>query len=87
MEQELTNIAETLAKEMKAPVEIISEAGGNMKRVALPPGWTLVWDKGPYVGMGDLNFPFKLTHEEVYIVGDKQLWAGKRRFHRRVRVD
>lgn len=42
MEQELSNIAETLAKEMKAPVEIISEAGGNLKRVALPPGWTLV---------------------------------------------
>ena len=42
MEQEMTNIAETLAKEMKAPVEIISEAGGNLKRVALPPGWTLV---------------------------------------------
>lgn len=39
---------------------------------------TLVWDKGPYVGMGDLNFPFKLTHEEVYIVGDKRLWAGRR---------
>ncbi len=42
MENELTNIAETLAKEMKAPVEIISETAGNMKRVALPPGWTLV---------------------------------------------
>jgi uncharacterized protein YfdQ (DUF2303 family) len=42
MEQEITNIAETLAKEMKAPVEIISEAAGNVKRVALPPGWTLV---------------------------------------------
>ncbi|MCR4300232.1 MAG: YfdQ family protein [Sulfuricaulis sp.] len=42
MDQELSNIAETLAKEMKAPIEIISEAGGNMKRVALPPGWTLV---------------------------------------------
>lgn len=42
MDQELSNIAETLAKEMKAPVEIISEAGGNLKRIALPPGWTLV---------------------------------------------
>lgn len=42
MEQELSNIAETLAKEMKAPTEIISEAGGNIKRVAMPPGWTLV---------------------------------------------
>lgn len=42
MDQELTNIAETLAKEMKAPIEIISEANGNMKRVALPPGWNLI---------------------------------------------
>lgn len=39
---ELSNIAETLAREMKAPTEIISEPAGNMKRLALPPGWTLV---------------------------------------------
>lgn len=39
---------------------------------------TLVWDKGPYVGMGDLSFPWKLTHEEIYIVGDKSRWRGKR---------
>ena len=39
--QELSNIAETLAKEMKHPIEIISEPGGNIKRVALPPGWKL----------------------------------------------
>ena len=38
---ELTNLAETLAREMKAPIEIISEPGGNIKRVALPPGWKL----------------------------------------------
>jgi len=37
-----SNIAETLAREMKQPVEIISNNGGNRKRVALPPGWTLV---------------------------------------------
>ena len=42
LEQDLSNIAATLAKEMKAPIEIISESGGNIKRVALPPGWTLV---------------------------------------------
>ncbi len=42
MESELSNIAATLAQEMKAPVEIISEPAGNMKRAALPPGWTLV---------------------------------------------
>jgi DNA modification methylase len=39
---------------------------------------TLVWDKGPYVGMGDLSFPWKLTHEEIYITGDKSRWTGKR---------
>ena len=38
---QLPNIAETLAREMKEPVEIISEQKGNLKRVALPPGWTL----------------------------------------------
>lgn len=41
-EQELSNIAETLAREMKQPIEIISEPSGNLKRVALPPNWTLV---------------------------------------------
>jgi DNA modification methylase len=39
---------------------------------------TLVWDKGPYVGMGDLAFPWKLTHEEIYITGAKARWIGKR---------
>jgi DNA modification methylase len=39
---------------------------------------TLVWSKGPMVGMGDLAFPWKLTHEEIYILGDKTLWHGKR---------
>lgn len=39
--QEITNIAETLAREMKYPLEIISEPAGNIKRVALPPGWKL----------------------------------------------
>lgn len=38
---EKTNIAETLAREMKQPIEIASEPGGNIKRVALPPGWKL----------------------------------------------
>jgi hypothetical protein len=39
---------------------------------------TLVWSKGPFVGMGDLSFPWKLTHEEIYIIGDKHLWVGNR---------
>ena len=39
---------------------------------------TLIWSKGPFVGMGDLDFPWKLTHEEIYILGDKSIWTGKR---------
>lgn len=41
MENLETNLAETLARELKQPIEIISEPGGNLKRVALPPGWKL----------------------------------------------
>ena len=40
-QEEMSNIAETLAREMKQPIEIIREPGGNIKRVALPPGWKL----------------------------------------------
>jgi DNA modification methylase len=39
---------------------------------------TLVWSKGPMVGMGDLAFPWKITHEEIYILGSKSAWSGKR---------
>ncbi len=35
------NIAETLAKELKKPFEIAGAAFQNVRRVALPPGWTL----------------------------------------------
>ncbi len=37
----IANLAETLAREMKTPLEIASEPNGNIKRVALPPGWKL----------------------------------------------
>lgn len=40
--QEMNNLAETLAREMKKPIEIISEPQANTKRVALPPGWQMV---------------------------------------------
>jgi DNA modification methylase len=30
----------------------------------------LIWSKGEHVGMGDLNFPWKLCHEEIYLSGD-----------------
>ena|ERR1700722_18998003 len=36
----------------------------------------LIWDKGPAFGMGDLSFPWKMSHEEIYIGG--QGWSGHR---------
>lgn len=36
----------------------------------------LIWDKGPAFGMGDLQFPWKPSFEEVYILGKG--WSGKR---------
>ncbi|SDR52722.1 DUF2303 family protein [Paraburkholderia tuberum] len=36
-----TNIAETLAREMKTPIEIGSDAAGALRRIALPPNWNL----------------------------------------------
>ena len=37
---------------------------------------TLVWDKGPAFGMGDLSFPWKPSFELVFIGGPG--WQGKR---------
>lgn len=37
---------------------------------------TLVWDKGPAFGMGDLSFPWKPSWELIYIRG--QAWTGTR---------
>lgn len=35
------NIAETLAREMKTPIEIGSNPDSNVRRIATPPGWNL----------------------------------------------
>jgi len=37
---------------------------------------TLIWDKGPAFGMGDLSFPWKASFEEIYILGKG--WNGTR---------
>jgi DNA modification methylase len=37
---------------------------------------TLVWDKGPAFGMGDLKFPWKGSFELIYVRGS--LWSGRR---------
>jgi DNA modification methylase len=50
---------------------------GSLKRPA-PTGTrgTLVWDKGPASGMGDLSFPWKGSFELIFIGG--RGWAGRR---------
>lgn len=47
-------------------------------KMAKPAGvrGVLIWDKGPASGMGDLTFPWKGSHEEIYISG--QGWEGSR---------
>jgi hypothetical protein len=30
----------------------------------------LIWDKGPAFGMGDVEFPWKNSYEEIYVIGD-----------------
>lgn len=45
----------------------------------LPPDGTratLIWDKGPASGMGDLSFPWKASFEFIWIGGDG--WTGRR---------
>lgn len=40
-------------------------------------GTVLVWDKGELTGMGNLDFPWKPTHEEIYVIGAG--FSGNRR--------
>lgn len=37
---------------------------------------TLIWDKGPASGMGDLSFPWKLSWELIFVSGTG--WGGRR---------
>lgn len=42
LNEDQTNIAETLAREMKAPVDVLTGGvAAHLRRVALPPGWTI----------------------------------------------
>lgn len=38
---ETENLAQTLSREMKTPIEIGSEPNAHIKRIAMPPGWNL----------------------------------------------
>ena len=40
-------------------------------RVPCPPGTRarLIWDKGPALGMGALDIPWKPSYEEIYVIG------------------
>jgi len=41
------------------------------RKVATPIGTrsTLIWDKGPALGMGALDLPWKPSYEEIYVIG------------------
>ena len=41
------------------------------RRVPQPEGTrtTLIWDKGPALGMGALDLPWKPSHHEIYVIG------------------
>jgi uncharacterized protein YfdQ (DUF2303 family) len=41
MEHDEENLAATLAREMKAPMEIALDLDASIRRVALPPGWSI----------------------------------------------
>ncbi|EQA96832.1 DNA methyltransferase [Sphingobium baderi] len=50
------------------------------RKAALPPHhrMTLIWDKGPALGMGDLRLPWKPTTEEIYVMGSAAEFVGTR---------
>ncbi|WP_159975832.1 MULTISPECIES: site-specific DNA-methyltransferase [unclassified Novosphingobium] len=50
------------------------------RKASLPPHhrMTLIWDKGPALGMGDLRLPWKPTTEEIYAMGDAGGFVGTR---------
>ncbi len=43
----------------------------GVRRVKQPDGTraTLIWDKGPALGMGALDLPWKPSYEEIYVIG------------------
>lgn len=52
-------------------------AFGSWKAPMLPDTkMRLVWSKGPACGMGDLSFPWKCSHEDIFIRGNQ--WRGHR---------
>ena len=58
------------------PFDVVA-AFGTWKTSTLPrTKQTLVWDKGPAFGMGDLSFPWKPSFELIYVRGN--LWVGAR---------
>jgi len=50
--------------------------GSHKKTVPAGTRGTLVWDKGPASGMGDLSFPWKGSWELIFVGGKG--WAGHR---------
>lgn len=79
MRREIANDHDLSARDavMAAAQDAAWAVFGSLKRAA-PEGTraTLIWDKGPASGMGDLSFPWKPSFEVVFVGG--RGWSGAR---------
>lgn len=70
--REITNDHDTTCRDA-----VLQELSGfpalvfGSRRVPQPVGTrtTLIWDKGPALGMGALDLPWKPSYEEIYVIG------------------
>lgn len=79
MNQQIENDADTTVRDhMLAWFPISPWACFGSPKASVPNDirGTLIWDKGPASGMGDLSFPWKRSYELIYIGGTG--WIGSR---------
>lgn len=70
--REIANDGDTAARdEALALLPKVPALVFGARRVPQPPGtrMTLIWDKGPALGMGALDLPWKPSYEEIYVIG------------------
>ena len=78
MRQEIANDSDTTARDAILDWHIGAWAMFGSEKRGKPAGTraTLIWDKGPASGMGDLTFPWKPSYELIFVGGDG--WHGAR---------
>ena len=70
-----TDLRDWIVRTCRTVLPLIVFGSPKVVRPDRPRG-ILIWDKGPSVGMGDLSFPWKPSHEEIYVFG--RGWHGHR---------